>query len=314
MRLQFPGSTSRTNSRVLSDLALLVTAIIWGGGFVAQRQAAPYLSFFAFNGIRFVLAGLVLLPFVAHSIGKIDRRFLWILPAGVILFAASALQQAGLESTSAANGGFLTSVYVVLVPLIMALLWKKQNPVVNWIAALAAVGGSYLLSTAGNRLTPSSGDLLVLAGSLLWAVHVIVVGRAVSSLNAFVFSVGQFLLAGILHLAAAAITGTLAIGGLSSSWLSVLYAGIFSIGVGFTLQAVGQKQAPASDAALILSLESVFAATGGYLILGEGLNPVQVFGAAIIFISITAGQFFQLLRRTAGPAAVDEKVPIDPFS
>jgi len=314
MRIQVPSSNHRTKERVLADLALLLTALIWGGGFVAQRQAAPFLGFFTFNGIRFLLAGLVMLPFVLKNVRRIERRFLWIIPAGVILFAASALQQAGLETTSAANGGFLTSVYVVLVPLFIALVWKRPNPVINWIAAVAAVAGSYLLSTGGQHLTPSSGDLLVLAGSILWALHVIVVGFAVNKLDPFVFSVGQFLLAGLLHIAAGWVTGTLAFAGLSFSWVAVLYAGLFSIGIGFTLQAVGQKKAPASDAALILSLESVFAAVGGYLILAENLAPIQVLGAAVIFISISTGQIVQLMRKPAETVAVEQQVPGDPLS
>ncbi len=312
MKVNF--SPHRTKERVLADLALFLTALIWGGGFVSQRLAAPYLGFFAFNGVRFLLAGLVMLPFVLRKIGRVDKRFVWIFPAGVILFAASALQQAGLESTSAANGGFLTSVYVVLVPLLLALFWKKRNPVVIWIAALAAVAGSYLLSTGGVSIAPSTGDLLVLAGSILWALHVIVVGLAVRQMDVFVFSVGQFLLAGVLHMGFSVFTKPLSLPGLTSAWLPVLYAGLFSIGIGFTLQAVGQKNAPASDAALILSLESVFAAIGGYFILGETLSPIQILGAVIIFISISIAQLLQLWQKQVENTALQHEVPTDPVS
>jgi EamA-like transporter family. len=118
---------SFTSTRLFSDLVLLFTALVWGGGFVSQRMAAQHLGFFAFNGVRFLLASLVMLPFILRLIGKPDRHLLWILPGGLLLFAGSALQQAGLESTSAANGGFLTSIYVLLVPIFMAIFWKKTT-------------------------------------------------------------------------------------------------------------------------------------------------------------------------------------------
>ncbi|HBF41158.1 MAG TPA: EamA family transporter [Anaerolineaceae bacterium] len=303
---------SLTSTRIFSDLILLTTAMIWGGGFVSQRVAARYLSFFAFNGVRFLLAGLVMLPFVIKLIGKPDRRLLWILPAGGLLFAGSALQQAGMESTSAANGGFLTSVYVVLVPLFMALFWKKSTPAINWVAAIVAVAGSYLLSTNGMGILPTKGDLLVLIGSVLWALHVIVVGLAVNRLNVFVFSTGQFLLAGLLHLGFSAFTQPVTLPDLQAALPAVLYAGLGSVAIGFTLQAVGQKYAPAADAALILSLESVFAAVGGYFILREGLTPVQFAGAALIFTAITFAQLMQVKKKRTPIPSTQPEIPPDP--
>lgn len=289
---------SITSTRLFSDLVLFLTAVVWGGGFVSQRLAAQNLGFFAFNAVRFLLAALVMLPFILKLIGRPDRRFLWILPGGLLLFAGSALQQAGLESTSAANGGFLTSVYVLLVPFFMAIFWKKPNPAVNWIAALAAVAGSYLLSTNGSGTLPSRGDLLVLIGSVLWSLHVIVVGLAVKRLNAFVFSVGQFLLCGLLHLGFSFFTQPVTLPDLQAALPAVLYAGLGSVAIGFTLQAVGQRHAPPADASLILSLESVFAAIGGYLILHENLAPVQLAGAGLIFAAITTAQLLQLKKNT----------------
>ena len=311
-----PSSTSKHffNTRLFSDFVLLVTALIWGGGFVAQRRAAPFLGFFGFNGIRFLLAGLVMLPFILKRIGKPTKTLLWILPAGGLLFAGSALQQAGLESTTAANGGFLTSVYVVLVPLFMALFWKKPTPLINWMAAIFAVIGSYLLSTGGQGVLPSSGDLLVLAGSVLWALHVIVVGLAVRQLDVFVFSAGQFMLSGLLHMGASVLTEPVTIAAVSSAWEAVLYAGLVSVAIGFTLQAVGQRHAPAADAALILSLESVFAAIGGYLILHEQLERLQILGAAIIFTAIIAAQLLQFKTRPVEELKPSQEMPPDRIS
>jgi drug/metabolite transporter (DMT)-like permease len=303
-----------TSSRLFSDLVLLFTALIWGGGFVSQRVAARYLGFFAFNGVRFLLAGLVMLPFILKRTGKPDKQFLWIVPAGVLLFGGSALQQAGMESTSAANGGFLTSFYVLLVPFFMALFWKKQTPLINWVAALVAVAGSYLLSTNGMGTLPARGDLLVLTGSVLWALHVIVVGLAVDRMDVFVFSVGQFLLCGLLHLGFSFLTQPASLPALQAALPAVLYAGLVSVAIGFTLQAVGQIHAPAADAALILSLESVFAALGGYVILQERLSALQMTGAGMIFAAMITAQWVQLRKTRKVEAAVANQTPVPPIS
>ncbi|NTU50699.1 MAG: DMT family transporter [Desulfobulbaceae bacterium] len=286
MRIQKPHDPSR----LVSDLILLLAALIWGGGFVAQRSASFHLGFFAFNGLRFLLGGLVMLPFVIKRLRNSPGNLKWIIPAGLLLFSASALQQAGVTTTSAGTAGFITGVYVVLVPLFMALIWKhKTNPVV-WVAAAAALFGTYLLSTSGAKLTPSSGNIILLMGSVLWAFHVIVVGFAVKKVDVFVFSVGQFLLCGILHLLFSVFVEPPTLAVIQSSWLSILYAGLASVAIGFTLQAVGQRKAPASDAALILSLESVFAAVFGALLLSERMNFIQIIGCAIILIAIVCAQ------------------------
>lgn len=286
---KFPAS-----SRISADLMLLLTAVIWGGGFVAQRMASAHLGFFAFNGIRFLLASLIPLPFILKKKITINRQSLWVIPAGILFYAASALQQAGMKTTSAAAGGFLTSIYVVLVPLLLALFWKQRSSLVVWAAALGALIGSYLLSTGGQRLTPSDGDLLILAGSILWALQVIVIGLAVKRIDAFLFSFGQFLVCALLHLISSIFVDPPTWQEIQACWQAVLYAGIASIGIGFTLQAFGQQHAPPADAALILSLEAVFGAIFGYLILKEELNSYQVIGCVIIFVCITFTQLYQL--------------------
>ncbi len=280
----------RSTERIRSDLLLLLAAVVWGLGFVAQRSASFNLGFFAFNSLRFLLGGLVMLPFVLKRLRSKPGNLLWILPAGVILFVASLLQQAGITTTSAGTAGFITGVYVVLVPLLMSLIWKHRTRPVVWIAALAALGGTYLLSTGGEALTPSTGNLIVLAGSLIWAFHVIVIGFAVKKLDVFVFSVGQFLLCGLLHLVCSFFSDPPTLAAMQDSWLAIVYAGLGSTVIGFTLQAVGQRKAPAADAALILSLESVFAAIFGALLLKEQMNLIQAAGCAIILIAIVVAQ------------------------
>jgi drug/metabolite transporter (DMT)-like permease len=295
------------SQRLGSDIFLLLAAIVWGGGFVAQRTASVNLGYFSFNAVRFILAGLVMLPFVLRRLKPGARKYLWIVPAGFLLYGGSALQQAGIETTSAGSAGFITGVYVVLVPLLLALFWKVKTKPVIWLAALAALGGTYLLSTGGVSIKPSTGDLIVLIGSFVWALHVIVVGLAVNKLDVFVFSAGQFLLCGILHLASSFFTAPPDLQNVLISLPSVLYAGLGSVVLGFTLQAVGQKHAPAADAALILSLEAVFAALFGALILRERMNPVQILGCVIIMASILAAQLIMLrsTRKVTREPAID---------
>lgn len=289
---------SRTSSqRLKSDIFLFMAAIVWGGGFVAQRTASVNLGFFSFNAVRFLLAGVVMLPFILPRLRSITRKYLWIIPAGILLYGGSALQQAGIETTSAGSAGFITGVYVVLVPLLLAIFWKVKTKPIIWLAALAALGGTYMLSTGGVGLKPSTGDLIVLAGSFVWAAHVIVVGLAVNELDVFVFSVGQFLLCGILHLLSSFFTSPPDLQNILISLPSILYAGLGSVVLGFTLQAVGQKHAPSADAALLLSLEAVFAAIFGALIIGERMNVVQILGCVIIMVSILGAQLV-LIRST----------------
>jgi drug/metabolite transporter (DMT)-like permease len=282
------------SQRLKSDSLLLLAAIVWGGGFVAQRTASVNLGFFSFNAVRFLLAGVVMLPFILPRLRSINRKYLWILPAGTLLYGGSALQQAGIETTSAGSAGFITGVYVVLVPLLLAIFWKVKTRPIIWLAAIAALGGTYLLSTGGVSLKPSTGDLIVLVGSFVWAGHVIVVGLAVNELDVFIFSVGQFLLCGALHLVSSFFTTPPDLQNVLISLPSVLYAGLGSVVLGFTLQAVGQKHAPSADAALILSLEAVFAAIFGALIINERMNPVQILGCVIIMASILGAQLIML--------------------
>lgn len=277
-------------TRLKSDLILLLAAIVWGGGFVAQRVASAHLDFFAFNGVRFLLGGLVMLPFVIWRVKKIDKKFWWILPGGLLLYGGSSLQQAGIATTSAGTAGFITGVYVVLVPLMLTIFWKHKTKAIIWLAAVAALAGTYLLSTGGSALTPSTGNLIVLAGSLVWAFHVIVVGFAAKSLDVLIFSVGQVLLCGVLHLISSLFVNPPLVSDIMACWPAILYAGLGSVVVGFTLQAIGQRKAPTADAALILSLESVFAAVFGAIFLSETMTFIQIIGCAIIMAAILVAQ------------------------
>jgi len=280
--------------RLKADLTLFFVAVIWGSGFVAQRLAANnHLGAFLFNSGRFLLGALILLPFALPRWKLKPADLPWVGLAGVLLFGGGWLQQAGMQYTSAANAGFITGLYVVLVPMLLALFWRQKVRLFSWIAAGLAVFGIWLLSAQGKfRLAP--GDGLELIGSLLWAFHVILVGRLsrrIPGSGVLPFSVGQFLVSGILNLVVGSFFELPSLSALPLIWPAILYSACFPIALGFTLQVVGQKHAPATDAAILLSMEAVFAALFGFAWLGEGLSTGQVAGCALMLAAMLLAQF-----------------------
>jgi drug/metabolite transporter (DMT)-like permease len=203
--------------------------------------------------------------------------------------AAAALQQAGLQYTTAGNAGFITGLYVVLIPIFLALFWRQRLRRTIWLAALLAVTGLYLLSTGG-ELRLNRGDLLELAGAVLWALHVIFTGRLVQRLDVLHFAVGQYLACGLASLALGLVFEAKALPALVEYSWAIAYAGLISVGLGYTLQAVGQRIAPPADAAIILSLEAVFAALAGWIFLGELLTPPQLLGCGIMLAGMLLAQ------------------------
>ncbi|HMD88100.1 MAG TPA: DMT family transporter [Anaerolineaceae bacterium] len=279
--------------RLRSDLSLLMAALIWGTAFVAQRLGAEQSGIFIFNGLRFLLAVLVLLPFIRFH-WKVERTVLpQVLLTGLVLFAASTVQQAGLQFTTAGNAGFITTLYVVLVPILLMIFWRQKISRLAWAAAVLAVAGGWLLSTRGTfQMAP--GDGLELAGSLLWAFHVILIGRLAQQMDPLKLAVGQSFVAAILSLTTGLFFETHTLAQIASSWLPLLYLGIISTAVAFTLQIIGQRHAPATDAAVIMSMEAVFAVISGYFLLGEVLYTIQIIGCAMIFVAMLLAQ----VRRT----------------
>jgi drug/metabolite transporter (DMT)-like permease len=271
--------------RLKADLLLLFVTLLWGTAFVAMRVAAGHGTVFFLNGSRFFLGGLLLLPFTKFK-GVFNRKNIPLVGlAGLSLYTAAAFQQAGLASTTAGNGGFITSLYVVIVPLILWVVWRERPSLVMGIAVCMAITGGFLLSTAGTfRVNP--GDLLIFVGSFFWALHVVVVGKSQGHIDALPFALGQYLVCGVFNLVTGAFFERPSRADLLFVMPAVLYTAVFSIAIGFTLQVIGQKHTPATDAALILSLESVFAAFFGWLILRESLHPVQVVGCGIILLAV----------------------------
>lgn len=271
---------------------LLLTAAIWGGGFAAQRIAAQHLGPLMINAIRFLLAAAFLLPFVRFHL-KISRANLpGVVLAGLILTLATNLQQLGLAYTTAGNAGFITGLYVILVPFFLWLIWRERVRWSTFLAAAVAVAGMLLINTGG-VLHFADGDLFELAGAVFWALHVVVIGVMVRRMNVLDFSIGQFAICGIVNLLLGFSFETFQISDIQSAGWALLYAGILSGGIGYTLQALGQKFSQSSDAALILSLEAVFAALFGYLFLKEISSNAQLVGYALILAAIFIAQAFR---------------------
>jgi drug/metabolite transporter (DMT)-like permease len=276
-----------------SDLILLFVAAIWGSGFVAQRFAAVILDPFYFNGGRFLLAAILLLPLTRFQ-WKVERRQIpWMMLAGTLLFAASWFQQAGLATTTISNASFITGLYVVLVPLILFLVWKKKLYWLSWGAALLAGVGVGLLSLQGEfKLNP--GDILELMGAVVWALHVILVGRlANQGVDVLWFAILQFSACALLSLSLAFGLNPQGVSAFAETWQAVVYSAIFPVGLGFTLQAAGQKGAPSVDAAIILSMEAVFGTLFGYLFMHELLTLRQLAGCLLILVAMILAQLKQ---------------------
>jgi drug/metabolite transporter (DMT)-like permease len=282
-----------------SDLLLLFVAAIWGSGFVAQRLATSQISTLYFNGSRFLLAALFVFVLSratrrlfsdAIPVHSDQKQFLWMILAGVLLFSGSYFQQAGLETTTVGNASFITGLYVVLIPLILFIFGRQQISTYAWLAVgLAAVGGMLLSLQGKFQLAP--GDALEMIGAVLWALHVILVGRLASrGIDPLRFSVIQFATCGLLNLGLAVVLEPQGLLSMVTAWQVIFYSALIPIGLGFTLQIFGQKHAPAVDAAIILSMEAVFGTFFGYLFLGELLSPRQLLGCLLILAAMILAQ------------------------
>ena len=285
-----------------ADLLLLLTALIWGLAFVAQRVGMEYVGPFTFNAFRFALGGLSLLIvsgiFRKRVQDKDQKRHLinggiW---AGLFLFAGASLQQIGLVYTSAGNAGFITGLYVVIVPIIGAFF--RQKPGIGvWIGALVSATGLYLLSV-NEDMSFSQGDLLVLAGAFFWAAHVHIIGKYSPLVSSIKLAIIQFLACSLLSFVVALLIEKIEMQGLINAAIPILYGGLMSVGIAYTLQIIAQKKAHPAHAAIILSLESVFAAAGGMLILGEVISIKAAIGCLLMLIGMLLAQAqVYLIRR-----------------
>jgi drug/metabolite transporter (DMT)-like permease len=286
---------TKHRERLKADLLLILTAGVWGAAFVAQRTAAQNTSVFLFNGLRFLLGALVLLPLawrngsLTSPVIKRRQALIGILVAGLLIFTAATFQQMGLRYTTAGNAGFISGLYVVFIPVILAIGGRQRQRPAIWIAVLLATTGLFLLSTGG-RLQLTLGDSLELVGSLVFAFHMIWIGQQVQRIPVLPLAIGQYLFTGLLSLGIGVFIEPGAALDLSDAWLSIFYTGIFSIGMGYTLQAIGQRIAPPTDAAILLSMEAPFAALSGWLILDERLSAIQMLGCGLMLTAMLLAQ------------------------
>ena len=292
-----------------SDLLLLLTALIWGFAFVAQRVGMEYVGPYLFNGARFALGALPQVPFVLKNTStprwsNLLRAAPGSLLAGLFLFVGSSLQQVGIVYTTAGKAGFITGLYVILVP-ILGLFLGQHSGRNTWIGALGASAGLYLLSIEP-PLAIARGDALVLASALFWAGHVLLIGRLSRQIDWAALAFLQYLTCSVLSTGVAFLTEEIALQPLLDAALPIAYGGVLSVGVAYTLQVVAQRQAPAGHAAIILSLETVFAALGGWLLLDETMPLRGLFGCALIFAGMLVSQQSDARHATTSSARATE--------
>lgn len=280
---------------------LFLAAFIWGTAFVAQSVGMDYLGPFGFNGIRSLIGGIALLPciFFLGKLNKEDDRnekpgdsqkdlIKGGLSCGVVLFAASSMQQIGLQYTTAGKAGFITAFYIVLVPVLGIFLKQKTGWKV-WLAVAIALAGLYFLCIT-ESFSIGKGDIYVFIGALLFSLHILVIDYFAPKTDGVKMSCIQFFTAGFLSLIPMVLLETTTVDGIVKSWLPLLYAGVLSSGVGYTLQIIGQKNMNPTIASLILSLESCISVLAGWAVLGESLSVRETIGCFLMFAAIILAQ------------------------
>ena len=285
---------------IKSMILLVLTALIWGMAFVAQSVGMNYIGPFTFNCIRSIMGGLVLIPCIlffdkqekgeAKREKKEDSKTLLIggICCGLALCIASNLQQIGIKYTTVGTAGFITALYIVLVPIFGIFLRKKVSGRV-WFSVAIAVVGLYLLCIT-DEFRIGKGDFFVLLCALVFTIHILVIDYFSPKVNGIKLSCIQFLVAGLLSGVPMLISEKPSFSTILAAWAPLLYAGIMSCGVGYTLQIVAQKDAEPTIASLILSLESVFSVLAGWIILGQTLAGKEIMGCVLMFAAIILAQ------------------------
>lgn len=295
------------SKKMQSNILLLFTALIWGSSFVAQKSGMDYIEPFTFNGIRMVIGGLVLIPFILlmdrkkardgaaepmsdEEKAKARKKIIaGGICCGLAIFVASSLQQFGVSYTTAGKAGFITTLYVVIVPIISVLLRKRVRPIM-WLCVVLGAVGLYLLCMTDDSFKLAFGDMLVLLCAVAFAVHIMVVDHFAAKLDGTKLSCIQFLTSGILGLVGMAIFESPDISAILDCWLPILYAGVLSCGLGYTFQVIAQKYAEPTVASLLMSLESVFAVISGAILLHETMSMRELTGCAVIFAAVIISQ------------------------
>ena len=292
------------SKKMRGNLILLLTALIWGTAFVAQSAGMEHVQPFTYNGVRTLIGGLVLIPviFLFDRLKPADQRpspdeqkeirrnsLIGGAACGVVLCVASSFQQFGISMTTAGKAGFITALYIVIVPLLGVFI-KKKIPKITWLCVGIAVVGFYLLCVK-EGFSVSAGDLLVLCCAFFFSIHIMVIdyfnGKQVDGVR---MSCIQFLVAGLISLVLMLVFEQPSLENLWAAKGSILYAGVLSCGVAYTLQILGQRDTEPTTATLILSLESVFAALSGWALLHETLSFKELAGCALVFAAVILAQ------------------------
>ncbi len=291
------------NKRIISNILLLVTALIWGSSFVAQK-AGTVLEPFTYNGIRTLVGGISLVPVIlilskvgkdksAEAVPK-DKKSLIIggIVCGTFLAIASNLQQFGMYfDADAGKAGFITALYIMIVPILGMFLGKRVRPLV-WFCVLLGACGFYLLTIAGKGvgLTIEKGDLFILLCAVLFSCHILAIDHFSPKCDGVKLSCLQFFVAGGLSFIMMLVFESPSLNQILDCWFPIIYAGVFSCGIAYTLQVVAQKNAEPTAASLILSLESVFAVISGAILLGERMTGYEILGCIVIFVAVILAQ------------------------
>lgn len=285
--------------RTIGIIELFITAIIWGTAFVAQSVGMDQgVGPCTFNAVRYAVGSLILIP-VIFLLGKLVKKDSDYKPdikktvkggffCGIVLASASLLQQYGILYTTVGKAGFGTALYIIIVPF-MGVILKKKIPGRVWIAALIAIIGFYLMCIS-ETLSINKGDLLVLLGAVMWSVHIHTVDHFAPGANGVMLSSIQFAVSSCICFVGAFIFETVSWSVIAGAAWPILYAGVMSCGVAYTLQIIGQQNVEPALACLIMSLESVVSALAGWIILGETMMAIEILGCALVFIGVIIAQ------------------------
>lgn len=289
--------------KIRNSILLLLTAVIWGTAFVAQSVGMDYIGPFTFNAARFLIGGTVLIPLIVYRSKKNpllknqtlegkrkNQKTAWIggVCCGIALCGASLLQQMGIQHTTVGKAGFITTLYIIIVPLIELFFGKKIAKKI-WLGAVMAVIGLYLLCINEN-FSIGKGDFLILVCAILFAIHILIIDHFSPKADGVVLSAIQFFVSGFISVIGAILVENPNPAAMLDAIVPILYAGVMSCGVAYTLQVIGQKNISPTVASMILSLESVISVLAGWIILGEELSAKEIVGCVIVFMAVVLVQ------------------------
>lgn len=288
-----------SSGKIKSDILLLLAAAIWGFAFVAQRVGMDFVGPFTFSAVRFGLGSLVLIPFLffrkhlafnqLNSTKHERKKIIWLqILLGLLVFGGVSFQQYGLVYTTAGNAGFITGLYVVFVP-VAGLFLGQRNHFAIWIGVVLALAGLYFLSVR-EGFAINFGDYLVFVCAIIWTAHVLVVGHVAPRTDPIRTAIIQFAICSILSWVIAIIFEEIHLESILEALWPILYGGILSVGIGYTLQVIAQQKAHPAYASIILSMESVFAVLGGWILLGEEVTWKILVGCGLMLMGMIVAQ------------------------